>query len=109
MRYRYNIAKGPRVPVRGEDVYIPEEAAELFQVSRVTVMRWVEVGLVRGPQVRSGAPWRIRVREEDLKKLKPGDVGEDWLPLKGAALALGVSRQTILKKLKSGQLDGVRV
>jgi excisionase family DNA binding protein len=109
VRYRYNIAKGPRVPVRGKDVYTAEEAAELFEVSRSTVIRWVEVGLLRGSQLTSGAPWRIRVTEEYLNKLKPGDVGEDWLPLKGAALALGVSQQSILQKLKSGQLNGVRV
>jgi len=36
-------------------------------------------------------------------------VADDWLTLKKAAFVLGVSQQTVLQKLKSGQLKGVRV
>jgi hypothetical protein len=109
LRQCYGIPKGPRVPVRGKEVYTAQQASELLDVDRSTVIRWVEVGLLRGSQLTDGAPWRIQVTEEDINRLKPTQVGEDWLPLKGAALALGISQQTVLQKLKSGQLEGVRV
>lgn len=109
LRVNYSIPKGPRVPVRGNDVYSAEQAAELFGVNRSTVIRWVDVGLLRGSQLTSGAPWRIQVTEEDLNKLKPSQVADDWMTLKKAAFVLGVSQQTVLQKLKSGQLKGIRV
>ena len=72
-------------------------------------MRWVEAGLLRGAQVTSGAPWRIQVSEDDVRRLTAADTPRDWVTLKAAAVALGVSQQTVLQRLKSGQLDGVRV
>ncbi len=109
LRNNHSIAKGPRVPVRGKDVYSAEQAAELFGVTRSTVIRWVEAGLLRGSQLTYGAPWRIQVTEQDIRKLKPTEAGKDWLTLKKAASVLGVSQQTVLQKLKSAQLEGVRV
>ena len=82
-------------------MYTAQQAAELLDVSRCTVIRWVEVGLLRGSHLTDGAPWHIQVTEEDINRLKSTEVGKDWLPLKGAALALGVSQQTVLQKLKS--------
>ena len=109
VRNKYNIPKGPRVPLRGEDVYTAEKAAELLGACRSTVIRWLEVGLLCGSQLTSGAPWRIVVTKEDIERLKPNDVGDGWLPLKGAAAALGVSQQTVLQKVKSGELEAIRV
>jgi len=40
----------------------PEEVAELLQVSRRTVVRWLKEGRLKG--VRVGRLWRVR--EEDL-------------------------------------------
>ena len=109
VRHGYGIAKGPSIPVQGEDVYTAEEAAEVLGVSRCTVIRWVEVGLLRGRQLTDGAPWHIQVRPEDVARLKPADADPAWLPLKGAAQVMGVSQQTVLQKLKCGELEGVRV
>jgi excisionase family DNA binding protein len=105
----YNIPKGPEVPVRGKDVYTAEQAAELLGVTRSTVIRWVEVGLLKGTQLTDGEPWHIQVTGQDIQKLKSTEVGDDWLTLKRPALVLGVSQQTVLQKLKFGQLEGVRV
>ena len=109
LRQSYDIPKGPRVAVREKDGYTAQQAADRLDVDRSTVIRWVEVGLLRGSQLTDGAPWRIQVTEDDINRLKPTEVGKGWLPLKGAALALGVSQQTVLQKLNSGQLEGVRV
>ena len=109
VRRGYGIAPGPCVSLQGQDIYTAEEAADRLGVSRCTVIRWVEVGLLRGRQMTDGAPWRIQVSPEDIKRLKPADADPAWLPLKGAARAMGVSQQTVLQKLKSGELEGVRV
>jgi hypothetical protein len=97
------------VPIQGKDIYTAQEAGQLLGVDRSTVIRWIETGLLHGSQLTAGAPWRIVVTDEDIKRLKPADVGKDWVPLKGAAAALGVSQQTVLQKLKSEELKGVRV
>ena len=109
VRHGYGIAKGPSLPVQGEDVYTAEQAAELLGVHRCTVIRWVEVGLLRGRQLTAAAPWRIQVRPEDVARLKPSDADLAWLPLKGAAQAMGVSQPAVVQKLKCGELEGVRV
>jgi excisionase family DNA binding protein len=72
-------------------------------------MRWIEAGLVKGAQLTPGAPWRIQLGPADVRRLTATDVPEGWLSLKKAALALGVSQQTVVQRLKAGTLEGVRV
>ena len=95
--------------VSAKDVYTAEEAAERLGVSRSTVIRWVESGLLRGRQTTQGAPWRIVVTEADMQRLKPSEPDKGWMTLKRAASVLGVSQQTVLDKLKSAELEGIRV
>jgi hypothetical protein len=109
LRGNHAIAGTAARKIEGEDVYTAEQAGKILGVCHTTVIRWVEDGLLRGSQLTSGAPWRVRVTEEDRRRLTAADAPEGWLPLKGAALALGVSQQTVLQRLKSGQLEGVRV
>lgn len=109
LRHAHGIEAGPRVPAQGEATYTALQASEFLGVDRSTVIRWVEAGLLAGSQLTAGAPWRIRLSEEDQRRLTTVPVDEGWLPLKGAALALGVSQPTVLQKLKAGELRGVRV
>ena len=109
VRHKHGIQPGPLVPLQSEDVYTAEEAGELLEVNRGTVVRWVEVGLLKGRQLTPGAPWRIVVTKQDIQRLKPTEPGDDWLPLKSTARQLGISQQTVLQKVKSGELEGVRV
>jgi excisionase family DNA binding protein len=109
VRKKHGIPPGPAVPLGGPEVYTAEEAAKLLEVDRGSVIRWVEIGLLRGSQVTPGAPWRIIVSQADLEKLKPTEIGKDWLSLKGAARKLKVSLRTVLQKVQSGELQGVRV
>ena len=44
-----------------------------------------------------------------MQRLKPTELGADWLGLKSTARKLGISQQTVLQKVKSGELEGVRV
>jgi len=109
LRYRYGIVGTGRAKLQGDDVYTVEQAAQVLKVSRDTVIRWIESGLLRGAQLTPGAPWRVQVSEQDRQRLTAADAPKGWLPLKGAARALGVSQQTVVQRLKSGRLEGVRV
>jgi len=109
VRQQYGIEKGPLVPAKGEDVYTAEEAAERLGVCHSTVIRWVENGLLRGRQTTDGAPWRVMVTDADMQRLKPSETDKTWLTLKRAASVLGVTQQTVLQKLKAGEVDGTRV
>ena len=109
LRYNYDIEGSAARKLDGEDVYTAEEAARLFDVVPGTVVRWVEAGLLKGSQLTSGAPWKVQVTREDKERLTAAHAPEGWLPLKGAAKALGVSQKTILQKLTSSELEGVRV
>jgi len=109
MRNNHGIEKGPLVQRKGENIYTAREAGELFNVDGSTIIRWVEVGLLKGARTTEGAPWRVQVDPEDLDRLRPTEVPEGWITLKKAASALGISQQTVLQKLNSGMLKGVRV
>jgi excisionase family DNA binding protein len=109
LRSYHNIPGRTRARYVTEDTYTAEQAAEILGVSRSTVIIWIETGLLIGTQLTAGAPWRIRLTEADRRRLTAADAPEGWLPLKGAAAALGVSQQTVLQRLKSGQLEAVRV
>lgn len=108
-RYHHGIEGKRRSQFEEKDVYTVEQAATILEVSRGTLIRWIELGLLEATQLIEGAPWRVQVREADCKRLKATDAPKGWLPLKGAASTLGVSQQTVLHRLKSGQLEGVRV
>ena len=43
------------------------------------------------------------------QRLAASEAPQGWLPLKGAAQALGVSQQTVVDKLQRGELAAVRV
>jgi DNA invertase Pin-like site-specific DNA recombinase len=92
-----------------------EEETELLNVSAAakqlgiapsTLLRWLNDGFVTGEQVTPGAPWRIRLTDE-LRSMLINDAPDGWLALHHASRALGVSRQTVLHKVKRGELRAV--
>lgn len=109
LRYSNGIPGRCTAQLKGDDTYTADQAGPLLGVDRSTVIRWVEAGLLQGSQHSHGAPWRIRVTAADIERLTAQQAPAGWVPLKGAAEALGVSQQTVLQRLKSGQLEGVRV
>src|SRR5438093_8772816 len=110
LRHSYGIESGTAgQKQQSKDIHTADEAARLLGIHRSTVTRWVEVGLLRGSQMTPGAPWRVRVTEEDRRRLSVADSADGWRPLKGAAQMLGVSQQTVLQRIKAGELQAVRV
>ena len=94
----------------------PEEAAPLtvadaakeLGLAPSTLHRWLGDGFVAGEQLTPGAPWRIRLTPE-LRSLFVDDAPEGWLAMLEATLAHGVSRQTVMQRVKRGELRAVHV
>lgn len=94
-------------PPDGELVTVAK-AAEILGVAPSTVHRWLNDGFIAGEQLTPGAPWRIRITD-DFRSRFVEEAPEGWVPMYGAMKALGVSRQTVLQRVKRGELDAVYI
>jgi DNA invertase Pin-like site-specific DNA recombinase len=81
-------------------------AAKQLQIAPSTLLRWLNDGFVAGEQITPGAPWRVRLTDE-LRSMLVDDAPPGWLALHHASRALGVSRQTVLQKVKRGELRAI--
>jgi hypothetical protein len=97
----------PAEPPDGELMPIAR-AAEALGVAPSTLHRWIGDGFVAGEQDTPGAPWRIRVNDE-LRALFVEEAPEGFVPIVDAMRALGVSRQTVLQRVKRGELEAIHV
>jgi len=84
------------------------KAADQLGVAASTLHRWLQDGFIAGEQDTPGAPWRIRVNDQ-LRALFVEEAPAGWLPMLEATMALGVSRQTVLQRVKRGELQAVHV
>ena len=84
------------------------KAAEVLGVATSTVHRWLNDGFIDGEQSTPGAPWRIRINEafrpRFMEQAPPG-----YVPMREATNRLGVSRQTVLQRVKRGELDAIHI
>ena len=94
-------------PPDGELVNVME-AAKILGVVPSTVHRWINDGFIAGEQLTPGAPWRIRVTD-NLRARFVDEAPPGWLAMLEATHALGVSRQTVLQRVKRGELQAVHV
>jgi predicted site-specific integrase-resolvase len=85
-----------------------QKAAKVLGIAASTLHRWLNAGLVAGEQLTPGAPWRIRITEE-LRNLLVDTAPPDYVSVVEAMRRLGVSRQTLWQRVKSGELAAVRV
>lgn len=85
-----------------------KQAAKELEVAPSTLHRWLNDGFIAGEQITPGAPWRIRLTD-DLRSRFTDQAPPGWLPMLEATLALGVSRQTVLQRVKRGELEAVHV
>jgi DNA invertase Pin-like site-specific DNA recombinase len=81
-------------------------AARQLNIAPSTLLRWLNDGFAAGEQVTPGAPWRIRLTDQ-LRDMLADTAPDGWVPLGYATQALGVSRQTVLQKVKRGELRAV--
>ena len=97
----------PAQPVTGEPLTI-REAAAILGVAPSTLHRQLNDGLIAGEQVTPGAPWRIVITDE-LRARFAGEAPAGFVPIVDAMRLLGVSRQTVLQRVKRGELEAIHV
>ena len=107
-RYR-NIPRfqPPANPPQGELATI-RKAAQILGLNTSTIHRWLADGFIAGEQVTPGAPWQIRITDE-LRARIVEQAPPDYLPMLEATIKLGVSRQTVLQRVKRGEVEAVLV
>jgi len=97
----------PAEPPVGEIVPI-RRAAQIFGMNTSTIHRWLAEGFIAGEQVTPGAPWQIRITDE-LRARIVTQAPPEYLPMLEATMKLGVSRQTVLQRVKRGDLEAMLV
>jgi hypothetical protein len=108
-RYRGIPSYQPELCPSQEGELLPiAKAAKLLGIAASTLHRWLSDGFVPGEQLTPGAPWRIRMTDE-LHALFTDEAPPGWVGMLEATLALGVSRQTVLQRVKRGELRAIHL
>jgi DNA invertase Pin-like site-specific DNA recombinase len=84
------------------------QAARVLGTAPSTLHRWVNDGFIAGEQTTPGAPWRIRITDT-LRSRFVAHSPEGYVVMQDATRLLGVTRQTVLQRVKRGELDAVLV
>jgi DNA invertase Pin-like site-specific DNA recombinase len=109
LRRYHNIPRfEPASESPGGEVLPVQKAAKILGIAASTLHRWLNAGLVPGEQLTPAAPWRIRVTEQ-LRNLFVDTAPPDYVPVVDAMRRLGVSRQTVWQRVKSGELEALHV
>jgi DNA invertase Pin-like site-specific DNA recombinase len=107
-RYRNILRFQPSAePPTGELVSI-RKAAQMLGMNTSSIHRWLEDGFITGEQVTPGAPWQIRITDE-LRARIVQQAPPEYLPMLETTMKLGVSRQTVLQRVKRGELEAMLV
>jgi DNA invertase Pin-like site-specific DNA recombinase/transposase-like protein len=109
LRHHWNIPghQPGQNPKEGQLLTVTDAAKQLG-LAPSTLHRWLHDGFIAGEQLTPGAPWRIRLTD-DLRNLFVDDAPDGWLATLEATLAYGVSRQTIMQRVKRGELKAVHL
>jgi DNA invertase Pin-like site-specific DNA recombinase len=109
LRRYHNIPRfEPATESPSGEVLPVQKAAKVLGVAASTLHRWLNDGFVAGEQLTPGAPWRIRITE-DLRNLLVDTAPPDYVSVFDAMRRLGVSRQTLWQRVKSGELEALHV
>ena len=73
-----------------------------------TIHRWLAEGFIAGEQATPGAPWQIRITKELRARIAP-QAPPGYPPMLETTMKLGVSRQTVLQRVKRGELEAMLV
>jgi DNA invertase Pin-like site-specific DNA recombinase/uncharacterized protein YndB with AHSA1/START domain len=99
--------KPPAKPPDGELLPV-SKAAEQLGIAPSTLHRWLQAGFIPGEQDTPGAPWRIRLNDQ-LRALFVEHAPEGYVPILDAMRIRRVSRQTVLQRVKRGELQAIHV
>ena len=95
-------------PAADGDIVTVRQAAAALGVAPSTLHRHLNDGLIQGEQITPGAPWRIRLTM-DLKARFLATPSDGFEPIRDAIDTLGLSRQSLLQRVKRGELESVHV
>lgn len=98
----------PKQQVQDGECMTIEKAARALGIAPSTLHRCLNNGFIAGEQITPGAPWRIRINDE-LRSRFVESAPEGYVKIFKAMNLLGVSRQTILQRVKRGELKAVHV
>jgi len=84
------------------------KAADILGMAPSTIHRWLMDGFITGEQLTPGAPWRIRM-DDGLKSKFVENAPAGFVTMQEATRILGVSRQTVLQRVKLGKLEAVHI
>jgi transposase-like protein len=98
----------PKPEVAEGEIMTVAAAAATLNVAPSTLHRWLNDGLIPGEQATPGAPWRIRMTDE-LKAKFTEAAGDGFVTMQEATRALGVTRQTVLQRVKRGEIEAAHV
>ncbi|MGH8533345.1 MAG: helix-turn-helix domain-containing protein, partial [Gammaproteobacteria bacterium] len=109
LRRHWNIPRFEPPTERSEgELLTIKQAAQILSIAPSTIHRWLNDGFIAGEQITPGAPWRIRLTDELTSRfVEEAPMG--YVPMQEATRLLGVSRQTVLQRVKRGELDAVHV
>jgi predicted DNA-binding transcriptional regulator AlpA len=97
----------PPEPPSGELVSI-RKAAQILGMNTSSIHRWLADGFIAGEQITPGAPWQIRITDE-LRTSIVQQAPTEYLPMREVTRKLGVSRQTVMQRVKRGEIKAVLV
>ncbi len=98
----------PKADAEQGELLTIKAAAAVLGVATSTIHRLINDGIIAGEQITPGAPWRIRL-SDGLKARFNAEAADGFLAMREAIKALGVSRQTVLQRVKRGELEAVHV
>lgn len=108
LRTHWEIPRCERSESAEGELVTVQKAAELLGIAASTVHRWINDGFIAAEQITPGAPWQIRVTDE-LRARFVEEAPAGYVPMIDATRILGVSRQTVLQRVKRGELHAVHV
>ena len=108
LRRHWTIPAFPETSRSEGDLVTIRQAAIALGVAPSTLHRLLNDGVIAGEQDTPGAPWRIRLSDK-LKARFVAEADDGFLPMREAMRALGVSRQTVLQRVKRGELEAAHV
>ena len=107
-RYRGISRFQPSTETAQGEVVSVYKAAQILGMNTSTIHRWLAEGFIAGEQVTPGAPWQIRITEQLRARIAP-QAPPEYLPMLETTMKLGVSRQTVLQRVKRGELEAMLV
>ena len=107
-RHRKIPCPQPQEDTASGELVAVDRAAEILEIAPSTVHRWLSEGFIIGEQITPGAPWRIRISEDFRARFVEME-HEGYVTVREAMKVLEVSRQTIMQRVKLGELETIYV